>query len=165
VCKTLAWPNQFTWTWEIWAQITFFFPPPKSEYFFQQHWESEYFFRKKNITPPFKLNRPSLTQIYMTIHFEFLLYSLMFNSGKKINILTLVKKILNETKNHNPPCKLNGRPLMRYRFSLSCFYDLSMRFWICSDSVIFFIPPFKLNRPSLTQIYMTIHFPGLVQAL
>ena len=24
-----------------------FFPPPKSEYFFQQHWESEYFFRKK----------------------------------------------------------------------------------------------------------------------
>jgi hypothetical protein len=30
----------------------FFFPPPKSEYFFQQHWESEYFFRKKNITPP-----------------------------------------------------------------------------------------------------------------
>jgi hypothetical protein len=24
----------------------FFFPPPKSEYFFQQHWESEYFFRK-----------------------------------------------------------------------------------------------------------------------
>jgi hypothetical protein len=28
-----------------------FFPLPKSEYFFQQHWESEYFFRKKNITP------------------------------------------------------------------------------------------------------------------
>ena len=24
-----------------------FFPPPKSEYFFQQHWDSEYFFRKK----------------------------------------------------------------------------------------------------------------------
>ena len=24
-----------------------FFPPPKSDYFFQQHWESEYFFRKK----------------------------------------------------------------------------------------------------------------------
>ena len=24
-----------------------FFPPPKSEYFFQKHWESEYFFRKK----------------------------------------------------------------------------------------------------------------------
>ena len=27
-------------------QITFF-PPPKSEYFFQQHWESEYFFLGK----------------------------------------------------------------------------------------------------------------------
>ena len=40
----------------------FFFPPPKSEYFFQQHWESEYFFRKKNITPsPWKLNGPSPT--------------------------------------------------------------------------------------------------------
>ena len=24
-----------------------YFPPPESEYFFQQHWESEYFFRKK----------------------------------------------------------------------------------------------------------------------
>ena len=36
----------------------------------------------------------------------------MLNSEKKKkNILTLVlseKKILNETKNHNPPCKLNG---------------------------------------------------------
>jgi hypothetical protein len=29
-----------------------FVPPPKSEYFFKQHWESEYFFRKKTITPP-----------------------------------------------------------------------------------------------------------------
>ena len=48
----------------------------------------------------------------------------MLNSGekkialratKKINILTLVlseKKILNETKNHNPPFKLNGRSLI-----------------------------------------------------
>ena len=47
----------------------------------------------------------------------------MLNSGKKIscfarpknnNILTLVlseKKFLNETKHHNPPCKLNGRSL------------------------------------------------------
>ena len=53
---------------------------------------------------------------------EFLSYNLMLNSGKKIalcatktmNILTLVfseKKILNETKNHNPSCKLNGRSL------------------------------------------------------
>ena len=38
----------------------FFFPLPKSEYFFQQYWESEYFFRKKNITTPFKLNGRSL---------------------------------------------------------------------------------------------------------
>ena len=47
----------------------------------------------------------------------------MLNSGEKKlalcatkkNILTLVlseKKILNETKNHNPPFKLNGRSLM-----------------------------------------------------
>ena len=47
----------------------------------------------------------------------------MLNSGKKIrvprdkkiNILTLVlseKIILNETKNHNPPFKLNGRSLI-----------------------------------------------------
>ena len=42
-----------------------FFPPPKSEYFFQQHWESEYLFRKKTITSPpspFKLNGRSLRQ-------------------------------------------------------------------------------------------------------
>jgi hypothetical protein len=26
-----------------------FFPPPKSNYFFQQNWESEYFFRKKHV--------------------------------------------------------------------------------------------------------------------
>jgi hypothetical protein len=29
-----------------------FFPPPKSEYFFQQHWESEYFFLEKSHTSP-----------------------------------------------------------------------------------------------------------------
>ena len=48
----------------------------------------------------------------------------MINSGKKIsyspdkqkNILTLVlseNKFLNETKNHNPPCRLNGQSLIR----------------------------------------------------
>ena len=40
-----------------------------------------------------------------------------FGATKKINILTLVlseKKFLNETKNHNPPFKLNGRSI---RFS------------------------------------------------
>jgi hypothetical protein len=56
---------------------------------------------------------------------EFLSYNLMLNSGrkfrslrdKKINILTLVlseKKFMNETKNHNPPFKLNGRSLRQY---------------------------------------------------
>ena len=29
------------------SESDLFFPPPKSEYFFQQHWETEYFFRKK----------------------------------------------------------------------------------------------------------------------
>ena len=45
------------------ASDYYLFPPPKSEYFFQQHWESEYFFRKKNIPPhpPWKLNGPSLS--------------------------------------------------------------------------------------------------------
>ena len=54
---------------------------------------------------------------------EFLSYNLMLYSGKKFralrnkkNILTLVlseKKILHETKDHNPlpPFKLNGRSL------------------------------------------------------
>ena len=28
-----------------------FFPPPKSEYFFQQHWESEFFLEKKHSHP------------------------------------------------------------------------------------------------------------------
>jgi hypothetical protein len=41
-----------------------FFPPPKSEYFFQQHWESEYFFLEKNHNPPFKLNGRSLNEIW-----------------------------------------------------------------------------------------------------
>jgi hypothetical protein len=34
------------------SESDFCFPPPKSEYFFQQHWESEYFFRKKPYPPP-----------------------------------------------------------------------------------------------------------------
>ena len=40
-----------------------FFPPPNPEYFFQQHWESDYFFQRKTIIPPFKLNGRSLTCI------------------------------------------------------------------------------------------------------
>ena len=31
-----------------------FFPPSKSEYFFQQHWESEYFL-EENHTPPLQV--------------------------------------------------------------------------------------------------------------
>ena len=55
----------------------------------------------------------------------------MLNSGKKFalctikkgNMLTLCvvrKKILNKTKNHNSPCKLNGRSLidLRFRFAI-----------------------------------------------
>ena len=53
-------------------------------------------------------------------------HNLMLNYGKKIralrdkkiNILTLVlseKNILNETKNHNPPFKLNGRSVRNMR--------------------------------------------------
>ena len=39
----------------------FFFSSTKIRIFFQQHWESEYFFRKKTIAPPpWKLNGPSL---------------------------------------------------------------------------------------------------------
>ena len=44
----------------------FFFSAPKSKYFFQQHWESEYFFRK-NHNAPFKLNGHSLMITYIHI--------------------------------------------------------------------------------------------------
>jgi hypothetical protein len=36
------------------------------------------------------------------------------------------KKILNETKNHNPPCKLNGRSLI---YMTKSFY-LNTKFWL-----------------------------------
>ena len=58
----------------------------------------------------------------------------MLNSVKKIcdkkkTILTLVlseKKYLNETKNHNPPFKLNGRSLTINLMNLNtCFITLS----------------------------------------
>ena len=45
-----------------------FFPPPKSEYFFQQHWESEYFFLEKTHTPlQVKWSVPYLHKISNTI--------------------------------------------------------------------------------------------------
>jgi hypothetical protein len=54
----------------------------------------------------------------------------MLNSGKNIcdkkkNILTLVlseKKILNETKNHDPPFKLNGQFLKLQNIKCVGFY-------------------------------------------
>ena len=47
----------------------FFCSSTKIRIFFQQHWKSEYFFRKKNHSPlppppPWKLNDPSLTYFY-----------------------------------------------------------------------------------------------------
>ena len=67
----------------------------------------------------------------------------MLNTGKKFhamrdkkkNILTLVlseKKILNETKNHNPPFKLNGRSLITHTgwflFSVTFIQSLYTRY-------------------------------------
>jgi hypothetical protein len=52
---------------------------------------------------------------YNLLTVEFCKKKFALCATKKINILTLVlsgKKILNETKNHNPPFKLNGRSLM-----------------------------------------------------
>ena len=40
-------PEFNIWLYDKNFKQIIFFPPPKSEYFFQQHWESEYFFRKK----------------------------------------------------------------------------------------------------------------------
>jgi hypothetical protein len=45
------------------SESDFFFLPPKSEYFFQQHWESEFFF-EKNHSPPFKLSGRSLIDLW-----------------------------------------------------------------------------------------------------
>ena len=62
----------------------------------------------------------------------------MLNPGKKIcalrdkkKILTLVlseKNILNETKNHNPPFKLNGRSLTLYSVMCNAMYFF-FRIW------------------------------------
>ena len=54
---------------------------------------------------------------------------------KKINILTLVfseKKVLNETKNHNPPFKLNGR-------YLRCNWKTSMKNKLSNDRKLFYL--------------------------
>jgi hypothetical protein len=51
-----------------------FFPPPKSKYFFQQHWESEYIFRKKKHNPPFQV-KWSLPKIQRVTGLKMLLCS------------------------------------------------------------------------------------------
>ena len=43
-----------------------FFSSTKIRLFFQQHWESEYFFLEKNHNTPWKLNGPS--PIHMALH-------------------------------------------------------------------------------------------------
>ena len=74
----------------------------------------------------------------------------MLNSGKKIRtlrdkkniILTLVlseKKILSETKNHNPPFKLNGRSLTTF-----------------SETVAWFPPTFKNDCHDTTEILLKV---------
>ena len=44
-CKVHFFPQEFNIRlYDKNSKSDFFLPPPKSEYFFQQHWESEYFF-------------------------------------------------------------------------------------------------------------------------
>jgi hypothetical protein len=61
----------------------FFFHPPKSEYFFQQNWESEYLLGKKKQNPPFKLNGRSLsrTDSCKIMIFIFMGATNLWNSG------------------------------------------------------------------------------------
>jgi hypothetical protein len=79
----------------------FFFPPPKSEYFFQQHWESEYFILEKNHTPPFKLNGRSLSMSTWfntkyndkyNMSMQIKKHSLKNEEVDTINILHVIKK-------------------------------------------------------------------------
>ena len=86
----------------------------------------------------------------------------MLYYGKKIrvlrdkkNILTLVlseKKILNETKNHNLPCKLNGRSLSNvlhtghgrctlYVNTIIPAFKLAVNDFLCKYSIKQFSPP------------------------
>jgi hypothetical protein len=74
-----------------------------------------FFFSKKNILIPNVAEKNILILVEEKKNnlIQSFCHNLMLNSGEK-NILTLAlseKKILNETKNHNPPCKLNGRSL------------------------------------------------------
>jgi hypothetical protein len=79
----------------------------------------------------------------------------MLNSGKKIralldkkiNIITLVLSenvFLNETKNHNPPFKLNGRSLRRSPFGIATF-SLVILYIIVSLASFFFVPRISIQ--------------------
>jgi hypothetical protein len=56
-------------------QIIIFFPPPKSEYFFQQHWESEYFSScyKRNICLYEKGNYDDLRRDLQSVQWDTLI--------------------------------------------------------------------------------------------
>ena len=68
---------------------------------------------EKNILILVEEKNNNLIQSFCHITFKFWKKKFMLCATKKINIPTLVfeKKILNETKNHNPSFKLNGRSL------------------------------------------------------
>ena len=78
-----------------------------------------------------------------------------FARQKNPNILTLVlsgKKFLNETKNHNPPCKLNGCSLNSYGFHslLFLFSDSEHHQYLSSFNIeilnLIFISPPTINN-------------------
>ena len=60
-CRVNFFPPNLTLGYMTKTLNHIFFPPPKSEYFFQQHWESGIFFLEKNHNHPWKLNGPSLS--------------------------------------------------------------------------------------------------------
>ena len=61
------------------SESDFFFPSTKIRIFFQQHWESEYFFRKKNhAPPPWKLNGPSLINFWIWLKIIRITHKIIF---------------------------------------------------------------------------------------
>ena len=93
----------------------------------------------------------------------------MLNSGKKIHasrdqkkkkILTLVlseKKFLNETKNHTPPCKLNGRSLRSIDFtSVSTIFRLD--FGIVPTVVLFSFSFHFIITLKITDVAKTLNW-------
>ena len=51
-----------------------FYPPPKSEYFFQQHWESEYFFRKNPQNVVIMLYKGLINDVFMFLQVYLFIY-------------------------------------------------------------------------------------------